>query len=150
MIFIREVHEITRPGNRGSERTIEIREFKEVIDVWEWSRVMSFSGHMTLVDKGGCEESCEYIQGLLDSKEPFILAVGLMDHETEGITSDLEEGEHGVIVITFQAISAEEYESHVTEPPDIEYDPASEGVGDPYNYDESTPVYDLPDDPNLG
>ena len=103
MIFIREVHEIARPGNRGSERTVEIRDFKEVIDVWEHSRILSFGGYMTPVDKGGCEESCEYLQGLLDKREPFVLAVGLMDPETEDITGELEEGEHGVSIITFQA-----------------------------------------------
>ena len=146
MIFIKQIEETAYPGNRGSERTVEIREFKEVIVVWEFSRVLSFGGYMTPVDKGGCEESCEYIQGLLDNHAPFVLAVGLMDHETEGITGTLDEGKHGVSVITFQAISAEEYESLVTEPPAQEYAPAIEGVGDPYNYDESAPVYDPPDD----
>ena len=59
---------------------------------------------MTPVDKGSCEASCEYIKQLLDSRQPFVLAVGLMDHETEDIPIDLEEGEHGVTIIVFQAI----------------------------------------------
>ena len=38
------------------------------------------------------------------------------------------------------------------EPPDQEHDPSIEGVGDPYNYDESATVHDLPDnfDPYMG
>ena len=146
MIFIRQIEETAYPTNMGSERTVEIREFKEVIDVWEHSRVLSFGGYMTPVDKGGYEESCKYIKWLLDSRQPFVLAVGLMDHETEDITGDIEEGEHGVTVITFQAIEDYEWESYLVEPPDQERDPAIEGVGNPYDYNEE----ELPDDPFMG
>lgn len=143
MIKIKEVSDIITPMAYDCEQHVNYYEFREVIDAWEATRLLSFMGYHTPSDQGGHGPSCEYLQRMIDKGEAFVVGTNVIDHtDDEALAGiDIEEGQHVIGIVTWHPIKDD---VEAEEPPDQEYDPAVEGVGSPLYDDQQSHVTDNP------